>query len=49
MGWEIEEEIHQNVNSLKQEFSFRNPDGYFITVTEFHKYEVSYTNRYETN
>jgi len=36
--WIIEEEIHLNTNSLKQEFSFRDPDGYFITVTEFHNY-----------
>ncbi len=35
----IEEEMHLNPNSLKQEFSFRDPDGYFLTVTEFHKYE----------
>ncbi|WP_313511908.1 VOC family protein [Sphingobacterium sp.] len=37
--WTIEEEIHLNKNSHRQEFSFRDPDGYFITVTEFHKYE----------
>lgn len=35
----IEEEVHLNPNSLKQEFSFRDPDGYFLTVTEFHEYE----------
>ena len=35
----IEEEVHLNPNSLRQEFSFRDPDGYFLTVTEFHKYE----------
>jgi catechol 2,3-dioxygenase-like lactoylglutathione lyase family enzyme len=39
MGWIIEEDIHLNPNSLRQEFSFRDPDGYFLTVTEFHKYE----------
>ena len=39
IGWPVEEEIHQNPNSHKQEFSFRDPDGYFITVTEFHRYE----------
>lgn len=39
IGWKFEEEIHKNTNSLKQEFSFRDPDGYFITVTEFHIYE----------
>ncbi|QMT39651.1 VOC family protein [Neisseria shayeganii] len=39
IGWAIEEDIHQNPNSRKQEFSFRDPDGYFITVTEWHVYE----------
>lgn len=39
MEWKIEEDVHQNPNSLKQEFSFRDPDGYFITVTELHHYE----------
>jgi catechol 2,3-dioxygenase-like lactoylglutathione lyase family enzyme len=38
-GCEIEEGIHLNPNSLRKEFSFRDPDGYFLTVTEFHKYE----------
>ena len=35
----IEEEIHLNPNSLKKEFSLRDPDGYYLTITEFHKYE----------
>lgn len=35
----IEEETHLNSNSLKHEFSLRDPDGYYITITEFHKYE----------
>jgi catechol 2,3-dioxygenase-like lactoylglutathione lyase family enzyme len=39
-GCAIEEDIHLNPNSRKKEFSFRDPDGYFLTVTEFHKYEV---------
>lgn len=38
-GCVIEEDIHLNTNSLRKEFSFRDPDGYFLTVTEFHKYE----------
>lgn len=38
-GCVIEEETHKNPNSLKKEFSFRDPDGYFLTVSEFHKYE----------
>ena len=39
IGWAIEEDVHQNPNSRKQEFSFRDPDGYFIIVTESHHYE----------
>ncbi len=39
LGWGIEEDIHTNPNSKKQEFSMRDPDGYYISVTEFHKYE----------
>jgi hypothetical protein len=35
----IEEVIHQNPNSMKREFSLRDPDGYFLTISEFHKYE----------
>jgi uncharacterized glyoxalase superfamily protein PhnB len=38
-GCVIEQDVHLNSNSLKQEFSFRDPDGYFLTVTEFHSYE----------
>ena len=39
LGFPIEEDIHLNPNSLRKEFSFRDTDGYFLTVTEFHKYE----------
>lgn len=35
----VEEEIHFNSNSLHMEFSLRDPDGYFLIVTEFHRYE----------
>jgi hypothetical protein len=38
-GCVIEEDIHLNSNSLRHEFSLRDPDGYFLTVSEFHKYE----------
>lgn len=34
----IEEEVHVNPNSSKKEFSVRDPDNYFITVTEYHTY-----------
>lgn len=38
-GGIIEEEIHLNPNSMKKEFSLRDPDGYYLTITEFHEYE----------
>jgi predicted enzyme related to lactoylglutathione lyase len=38
-GGVIEEDIHLNPNSLRKEFSLRDPDGYYLIVTEFHKYE----------
>jgi len=39
IGSLIEEDVHLNPNSTKNEFSLRDPDGYFLTITEFHKYE----------
>jgi hypothetical protein len=39
MSCVIEEDIHLNPNSTKMEFSLRDPDGYYLTVTEFHKYD----------
>ena len=39
LGVPVEEDIHLNPNSTKMEFSLRDPDGYFITISEFHKYE----------
>ena len=39
MGGLIIEDIHLNLNSMKNEFSIRDPDGYYLTITEFHKYE----------
>lgn len=38
LGCVIEEDIHLNPNSTKMEFSLRDPDGYYVTVTEFHQY-----------
>ena len=37
-GYMIEEEVHLNPNSLKKEFSLKDPDGYFLTISEFHTY-----------
>lgn len=39
IGGSIEEDIHLNPNSTKTEFSLRDPDGYYLTITEFHTYE----------
>ncbi len=39
VGSKVEEEVHQNRNSLRKEFSLRDLDGYYLTITEFHKYE----------
>jgi predicted enzyme related to lactoylglutathione lyase len=39
LGCAIEEETHLNPNSTKMEFSIRDPNGYYITITEFHKYD----------
>lgn len=38
-GGSVEKDIHLNPNSRKMEFSLRDPDGYYLTVSEFHKYE----------
>jgi hypothetical protein len=35
----VKEDIHLNPNSFKKEFSLRDPDGYYLTITELHKYE----------
>lgn len=39
MQYSIEKEIAVNENSLKMEFSVRDLDGYYLTITDFHKYE----------
>lgn len=39
MDYPVEDDIHLNLNSGKKEFSLRDPDGYYLTITEFHKYE----------
>lgn len=38
-GYTIAEDIHLNPNSLKKEFSLRDPDGYYLTITEYHEYK----------
>lgn len=39
INYPVEEDIHLNLNSMKMEFSLRDPDGYYLIVTEYHKYE----------
>ncbi len=39
LRYPVEEDIHVNQNSSKREFSLRDPNGYYITVTEYHEYE----------
>ena len=39
INYPIEEDLHLNPNSGKQEFSLRDKDGYYWTITEFHNYE----------
>ena len=39
IGGIVVEDIHLNPSSAKKEFSLRDPDGYYLTITEFHKYE----------
>jgi len=39
MSYEVVEDIHINPNSTKREFSLLDPDGYYLTITEFHQYE----------
>ncbi|GET23959.1 hypothetical protein NT017_02880 [Prolixibacter sp. NT017] len=38
-GWKIEEDIQLNPGPMKREFSLRDPDGYFLTTSEFHEFE----------
>jgi len=38
LSCKIEEELHINPNTGHQEFSLRDPDGYYLTISAFHKY-----------
>lgn len=40
MNYALEEEIQVNPNSGKKEFSFIDPNGYYISVSEFHTFEA---------
>ncbi|MAU71563.1 MAG: glyoxalase [Pseudozobellia sp.] len=39
IGHPIQENLHLNTNSNQMEFSVLDPDGYYLTITEYHRYE----------
>ncbi|HEY9561569.1 MAG TPA: VOC family protein [Anseongella sp.] len=39
LDYPIQEDTHQNPNSGKMEFAVRDPDGYYLIITEYHNYE----------
>lgn len=39
MNYPVSEEMHLNANSMKKEFSLRDLDGYYLTITEYHSYK----------
>src|SRR5699024_1060054 len=39
---EIEEDIHRNHNSRKEEFSIRDLEGYYLTISSYHDYGHDY-------
>jgi len=38
MDYAVEREIQSNPNSQQREFSVIDPNGYYLTVSEFHKF-----------
>lgn len=39
LDWSIEEEIHLNERPMKKEFALRDPDGYYLTISEYHEFK----------
>lgn len=39
INYKVQREIELSPNSGKKEFSFLDPDGYYITIAKFHQYE----------
>jgi hypothetical protein len=39
MGHKIEKEIELNLNSRKREFSVRDLDGYYLTISDYHDFQ----------
>lgn len=38
MNYDLEVDIQRNPNSGKKEFSVVDPNGYYLTISEFHKF-----------
>ena len=38
LGANLEKDIHLNPNSGKEEFSLRDMDGYYLTISRYHEY-----------
>ena len=38
LGYAVEKEIELNGNSRMREFSIRDPDGYYLTISEDHEF-----------
>ena len=38
LGYDVEKEIQFNANSGKREFSLRDPNGYYLTISELHRF-----------
>ena len=41
----LEEEPHTNPNTRTQEFSLRDPDGYYVTISAFSSLELGATSQ----
>ena len=39
LGLAVEQEVALNVNSQRREFSLRDPDGYYVTISEYHEFD----------
>ncbi len=39
MNYSVEAEVAVSPNSRRKECTIRDPDGYYITIAEFHEYE----------
>ena len=40
MGGQVEDEVSVNPNSHHREFTLRDPDGYYLIISEYHDYGI---------